>query len=148
VRVERWLVAGGLLLFGFSLLLPAVEGSGFPALSGLDMLRQGAGAWRDQVVAWYANPVLWSSLFCTWFGRYRIGLGLGALGMLLALSSFTAATMAGDAGRSVPEFRFAIGFYVWLVSIVAAVLAAAFGVYRVSARSGHRVTPNRPLFRD
>jgi len=132
VPAARWLILAGLVLFTASLLLPAVDGAGFPAQSGLDMLQRGAGAWRDQVYAWYANPALGVSLLACWFSRFRTALVMAALAMLLALSSFTAATMAENAGRSVPEFSFAIGFYVWLGAILFAVLAAASGIYKVS----------------
>jgi hypothetical protein len=140
MRPERWLVLAGLLLYGLSLLLPAVEGSGFPAQSGLDILRAGAGAWRDGVVGWYANPAVWLALALIWLGRYRAGLGAAAVGLVLALSSFSAASMAERAGRSVPAFSFAIGFYVWLAVFVAAVVAATVGIYKVSSAP----PPGRP----
>lgn len=130
MRVERWLVVAGLLLYVTSLLLPAVDGPGFPAQSGLDMLRQGAGAWRDGVVAWYANPFIWLALLLVWLGGYRSGLGAACLGLLLALSSFSAATMGARAGVRVPAFSFVIGFYLWLVAFLVTWLAAAVGVYR------------------
>lgn len=132
MRIERWLVLAGLLLYGLSLLLPAVEGSGFPAQRGLDILRRGAAVWRDGVVAWYANPTIWLALVLIWLGRFRAGLGAAAVGLVLALSSFSAASMAERAGRSVPGFSFAIGFYVWLAVFVAAIVAATVGIYKVS----------------
>lgn len=122
----------GVLLFGGSLLMPAIEGSGFPELSGLDILRQGASGWREGVVAWYANPVLVLAFACCWFKRYRLALGAGAAGLVLALSSFTAAPAAQLSGRNVPPFHFSMGFYVWLLAFFACVLAPAAGIYKVS----------------
>jgi len=130
MRVERWAVLGALLLFALSLLLPAVRGSGFPTQSGFDLLEQGAGAWRDGVVAWYANPVFFAALLLAWLGRYRTALGMAGLGLALALSSFSAATMAESAGRNVPAFDFGAGFYVWLGAFVAAAVVAGLGIYR------------------
>jgi hypothetical protein len=132
VALERWLIVLGIVLFGGSLLMPAIEGSGFPAFSGLDVLRQGASGWREGVVAWYANPVLVVAFACCWFKRYRLALGAGAAGLVLALSSFAAGPAAQLAGRSVPPFHFAIGFYVWLLALLAGALAPVAGIYKVS----------------
>jgi hypothetical protein len=120
---RRWLL-GAALLYAASLFLPAVEGSGFPTQTGLDMLRQGASAWRDGVVAWYANPALWLCLPLGWFGARRSALVFGGLALLLALSSFGAGFMAESTGRSVPAFSFAPGFYIWLGAMAAALMGA------------------------
>ena len=134
MNAERWLIAGALLLFGLSLLLPAIEGSGFPAQSGLDVLGRGAGAWRDGVIAWYANPILAFALALAAAGRNRTALALGFAGLLLALSSFRAGESAVAAGSSVPPFSFGIGFYIWLGAFLLAMLAAGVGIYKVSSR--------------
>lgn len=110
---RRWLL-GAALLYALSLLLPAVQGAGFPTQTGLDMLREGASGIRDGIVAWYANPALWLALVLGWFGLRRAALACAVVGLLLALSSFVAGPLAESAGRSVPEFSFAAGFYVWL----------------------------------
>jgi hypothetical protein len=120
---RRWLL-GAALLYVAALFLPAVQGSGFPDQNGLDMLRQGAPAWRDGVVAWYANPLFWLTLPLGWLGARRPALVCASLGLLLALSSFGAEFMAENAGRSVPAFSFAAGFYVWLAAYVAALVGA------------------------
>jgi hypothetical protein len=133
VTRERWLLVAGALLYLLSLALPAVRGSGFPEQSGLDMLRQGADGWRSNVFAWYANPALWLGIVLIWFGRNRLGLGAVVAGLLLALSSFAAATMAGYAGRSIPPFSYAIGFYVWLGAFVLVLAAAWSQIYKVSS---------------
>jgi len=122
----------GLSLFLASLFLPAIVGSGFPALSGMDVLRQGASGWRDGVVAWYANPVLALALACSWARCYRAALVAAALGLALAVSSFTAGMAAESAGRSVPAFAFGAGFYLWLGAFVAAAAAPLAGIYKVS----------------
>jgi hypothetical protein len=41
--------------------------------------------------------------------------------------------MAERAGRSVPEFDYASGFYVWLAALVLMVASALYGIYKVSA---------------
>jgi hypothetical protein len=132
VSSERWLVLLGLSLYVASLFLPAIVGSGFPALSGIDVLRQGASGWRDGVVAWYANPAFVLALVSCWIGRYRLALGAGAFGLVLALSSFTAGAVAESAGRSIPAFGFGAGFYLWLGAFVAAAAAPLAGIYKVS----------------
>jgi len=134
VTPDRWFVLFGIALWVGSLFLPAIEGSGFPVLSGLDVLWQGAGGWRNGVVAWYANPVLGLAFVACWIGRFRFALAAGALGLALGLSSFTAGTMAESTGRSVPPFEFAIGFYVWLGAFLAALAGALAGIYKVSRR--------------
>jgi hypothetical protein len=118
LRGGRLWLLGAALLYLVSLWLPALEGPGFPARTGLDVLRQGAQAWHDYVVAWYANPVLWLCLALGWAGVRRAAQVTAVLGLVLALSSFSAGYAAELAGRSVPEFRFAVGFYVWLGAFV------------------------------
>jgi hypothetical protein len=135
VSLERRLVLGAALLYAVSLALPAIEGQGFPDQTGFDVLRQGAGAWRSGILAWYANPALWVSVVLLWFGRWRLGLAASLAGLLLALSSFAAAGTAERAGRSVPDHAFAAGFYVWLAAFAIVVIAAASGIYKVSQRT-------------
>lgn len=130
MRLARWLALGGLVLYLFSLWLPAVRGSGFPTQSGWDMLQQGATAWRDGIVAWYANPAIWLTVLFALIGRFRVAAILATVGLVLALSSFSAATVAEAGGRSVPPFGFAIGFYVWLGAFVIVGVAAGVGLYR------------------
>ena len=127
---SRWLGLAALALALLSLFLPAIEGPGFPSQRGMDILRRGASAWRDGVVAWYANPLLFGALIAVALARYRIGLGIGLVASVLALSSFTAAGVAASAGRAVPPFGFAIGFHVWLLAFVVADAAAALGIYK------------------
>jgi hypothetical protein len=133
VPVDRCLILGGLILFVTSLALPAIEGSGFPSFSGFDVLRQGAGAWRDGIVAWYANPLLLVALITGWMRWYRLAFGAALVGALLALSSYSAGMMAEGSGRSVPAFHFAAGFYVWLLAFALAVAAPLAGIYKESA---------------
>ena len=128
----RGVVIFAAVLFGISLLLPAIDGPGFPALSGLDVLRQGASGWSSGVVAWYANPLFVVVLLALWFARFRLALMLGLVASLLAVSSFTAGFAAEATGRSVPAFSYQIGFWLWLLAFDTAVLAALFGIYKVS----------------
>lgn len=129
--VDRALLVGALLLFVAALPLPAIDGAGFPAFSGLDVLEQGASAWRDGVIAWYANPVFFLAWIIGIVRRYKLALGFATGGLLLALSSFTAGTMAESAGRSIPAFGFAAGFYLWLLAFIALILASGVGIYRL-----------------
>jgi uncharacterized membrane protein len=128
----RWLALAGLLLFVLSLLMPAIDGSGFPALRGWDVLEQGASAWRQGVVAWYANPVFVVALILCWTRRFKFAFVAAVVGLLLAVSSFSAGMMAENDGQPVPAFSFAIGFYLWLFSFVAAILSAVVGLYKES----------------
>lgn len=122
LRVRRGWLLGAALLYVTSLGLPAIQGPGFPAQTGLDVLRQGAPAWRELVVAWYANPALWLALVLGWVPLRRAALVCAALGLALALSSFSAGLAAELAGRSVPAFGFGAGFYVWLGAFVLALI--------------------------
>jgi hypothetical protein len=133
MSLDRWLILGAVLLYAASLAMPAIEGAGFPALTGLDVLRQGAGAWRDGVVAWYANPLLIVAFIAGWFRSYRFALAAVLAGLLLALSSFSAEWAAESGGRNIPAFRFAVGFYVWIVAYLVAAAGAVFGYIRSDA---------------
>jgi hypothetical protein len=133
---HRWIVLGGVLLYLLSLALPAIDGSGFPALSGFDVLKQGAGGWRDGVYAWYANPVLIVAFGCGWLARFRLAFGAAVLGALLALSSFGAESAAASAGRSVPAFGFGPGFHLWLMAFALAMAAAVVGYIRSNSSQG------------
>ncbi len=132
---DRWLILGAALLYASSLAMPAIEGAGFPALTGLDVLRQGAGAWRDGVVAWYANPLLIVALVAAWLRSYHFALAAALAGLLLALSSFSAEWAAESVGRNVPAFRFAAGFYAWVGAHVVAAAAILFGYIRSDAKT-------------
>jgi hypothetical protein len=132
MAADRWLVAGGFVLWFVSLALPAIVGSGFPAFSGLDVLRQGAGAFRDGVVAWYANPALLVAFAACWLRWYRTAASIALVGLLLAVSSFGAGPMAEASGRSVPAFSYGAGFYVWLVAFVCGLAAPLAGIYKES----------------
>jgi hypothetical protein len=136
MSADRWLVFGAALLYLSSLAMPAIVGSGFPALSGLDVLRQGAGAWRDGVVAWYANPVLVAALITCWLRYYRVALAISVLGLILALSSFSAEWAAQSGGRSVPAFRLAGGFYCWLAAFGVSLAGAVVGYIRSGSAAG------------
>lgn len=133
MSADRWLIAGAALLYGLSLAMPAIEGSGFPAFSGLEVLRQGAAAWRDGIVAWYANPLFVAAIVMCWFRHYRLALTTAGLGLLLVLSSFSAEWAAESSGRNVPAFRFAAGFYVWVVAYLVAGAAGLIGYIRSDA---------------
>ena len=130
MSTDRWLVLSAALLYALSLAMPAIEGTGFPSLSGLDVLRQGASGWRDGVVAWYANPLLIAGLIACWFRWPRIAVGAVSLGLMLALSSFSAGWAAESAGRNIPAFSFAAGFYLWLGAFVVSAAGALIGYIR------------------
>jgi hypothetical protein len=133
---ERWLVLAGLLLFLLSLMLPALVSESFPAQSGFDLFRQRGEFTRNGIFAWYANPVLGVALVLCWLGRFRLGLGAGLLGGALALSIFLAPATLESAGRSLPDFRFGAGFYVWLGAFICVISAAAAGLICPQSRAG------------
>jgi hypothetical protein len=148
MRPQRWLLLAAVVLYLLSLWLPAVTGQGFPEQSGMDLLRQGSGSWRNGIFAWYANPALWIAIVTAWFGMHRAALAAAAAGLVLGLSSFAAAGIAVRAGRSVPEFAYVSGFYVWLVALAVAVAASLFGIYKVSAPRAARVPESQRPARD
>ena len=131
---DRWVGLGALALLVVSLFLPAIDGNGFPALSGMDVLRQGAGVILDGIVSWYANPLILAALGVLALRRFKVALALALFATLLALSSFGAGPLAERAGRSVPAFGFSIGFYLWLLAFLLADIAAALGIYKESRR--------------
>lgn len=102
-------------LWAVSLGLPAVRVSGGPALDGLDVLLQG---WRGATVgvyAWYSNPLFLGALLAAVVRRpLAAGVASGA-GLVLALTSFAASSLAQSTGGMAPELAFGVGFYVWLL---------------------------------
>jgi hypothetical protein len=128
MRLERWLVLGGLCLFVLSLLLPAILSDSFPAQSGLELLRQRAEFSRNGIYAWYANPLLAVALVLCWLGLFRSGLATAVVAALLALSIFLAPGALERAGTVVPEFRYGLGFYMWLGAVACALAAASAGL--------------------
>lgn len=132
VSTPKWAMLAAIGLYALSLPLPAIQGTGFPAQSGFDVLMQGAGAWRDGVFAWYANPLLGMALVLGLAGRFRSALALAVVGLMFGLSSFAAGPVAERAGRSIPPFGFGPGFYVWLGAFLLVIVAAAVGIYKVS----------------
>lgn len=134
-RNRRLLLVAAGCLWLISLVLPAVEPGFGTAFSGFDLLARGWSGWRDLVLAWFANPALALAAAALWRDQKRTALALALLAAGLALSSFLAADLAGAAGRSVPPFRFAAGFYVWLAAhglVLAAALAARLPAGRPS----------------
>jgi hypothetical protein len=125
---ERWLILAAALLFVVALALPAVVSESFPAQSGWDLLRQRAEFSNNGIYAWYANPVLMLALVLGWVGRYRLSLPAAAAGGLLALSILLAPAQLESAGRSLPQFHYGVGFYVWLAAFGAALLAGIAGL--------------------
>lgn len=148
MRPERWLVLSGLGMFVLCLFLPSLTSPSFPVQSGLDLFHRGPELWRDGIIAWYANPALLLTLVLTWFGRYRAGLVTAGLALLLALSTLTGKAVIEASGRSVPEFSYGIGFYVWLLAFVAAAVAAGIGIYKVSGSSKRQISDKAAGFRD
>jgi hypothetical protein len=123
-------------LFLLSLMLPALVSDSFPVQSGFDLLRQRGEFTRNGIFAWYANPVLGVALVLCWLGRFRLGLATGLLGGLLALSTFLAPAALESAGRSLPDFRFGTGFYLWLGAFGCVIAAAAAGLICPESRAG------------
>lgn len=128
----RLLALAAAAAFIASLLLPAIAGSGFPTLDGMDVLRQGASGWRNGVVAWYANPLFVAAIVLTGLMRYRAAVTVASVGLLLAFSSFSAEMMAAITGRNVPPFGFQIGFYCWLLAFFLLTAACVWGIYKES----------------
>lgn len=134
---ERLAITGCLVLWAVSLALPAVGVAGGPTLRGSDVLVQGYAAWRQGVLAWFANPALVCAAVAAWLRLDRVSVALSILGLGLALSSFLAGAVARGGGASVPEFSFLAGFYVWLGAHCGMFLAAFGGavLHRNAAQS-------------
>lgn len=115
-RIQRLVLLGSLGLWGLSLTLPAIGVSSGPTLSGWDVLARGHAVWRQGVVAWLANPLLFVAAAASWRRRDAAATALAAVTILVGLSSFWAAQAARGAGAAVPEFSFLSGLYVWLAA--------------------------------
>jgi hypothetical protein len=110
-------------LWGLSLALPAVAITHGPELRGIDLLLRGWEALDSGVYAWLANPFFFvAGVLCVGGARRAAG-AVGLLALVLAASSFRAATTLERAGTVAPDFTFASGFYVWLAAFVVLLLA-------------------------
>ncbi len=115
-RPRRWAGCAVLAaLWAASLGLPAVRIVGGPELNGLDVLLEG---WRGAsvgVYAWYSNPLFLLALLAAVLRRpLAAGIAAGT-GLVLALTSFAASSLAQSTGGVAPELAFGVGFYAWLL---------------------------------
>lgn len=125
-----------LSLWSVSLLLPAVNVTGGPTLSGAAMLVQGWQAIGSGVPSWYANPIFLLATIAALLAKPRIAGVLTGIGLTLALTSFAAPELARSNGSNVPGLVWQAGFYCWLIAQAGLLVwccAAAF-VHRDGAR--------------
>lgn len=112
----RWAICAVLaVLWAASLGLPAIRVAGGPELDGLDVLVQG---WRGAsvgVFAWYSNPLFAVALLAAVLRWPRAAGVASGVGLVLALTSFAASSLAQSTGGAAPELAFGIGFYLWLL---------------------------------
>ncbi len=130
------------LLWAASLGLPAVGVVSGPDLNGLDLLRLGWRGAEVGVYAWYSNPLFLGALIAAVF-RHPVGAGVASgAGLLLALTSFAASSLAENAGAAAPELSFGTGFYVWLSAQVGLCLWCWADIFRrVLAGNGRNLAP-------
>jgi hypothetical protein len=120
--LERGGAAIAVGLWGLSLALPAVAITGGPELRGSDLLLRGWEALDSGVYAWLANPLFLIAGILCMGGARRIARPVALLALVLAASSFRAATALERAGVAVPDFTFASGLYVWLAAFIVLLL--------------------------
>ena len=123
--LERGGAALAVGLWGLSLVLPAVAITGGPVLRGNDVLLRGWETLDSGVYAWLANPLFFVAAVLCIAGARRVAPAVGLLALVLAVTSFTAGAALERAGTTVPDFRFAVGLYVWLGSYCALLLASS-----------------------
>lgn len=102
-----------------ALFVPALRIVGGPPVGGLELLERGWQAAGSGVLAWYANPLFVIAMGLAAAGAYVAAGSLSSLGLVLALTSFSAVSIARAAGAPVPELYFEPGFYLWLLACFA-----------------------------
>lgn len=122
-----------LVLWLLSLPLPAVDVAGGPELSGVRVLREGWRAADSGVLAWFANPLFLISCAFGFLNRPKLASPVAGTALVLALTSFAAQAIARTGGASVPELRFELGFYVWLLAVSVWCVWAAMQLRQPSA---------------
>lgn len=98
-----------------SLGLPALT-VGSRALSGLDILLQAHQALPFGVFGWCANPLFLIGSAAAQLRRTDIAFVTSGCGLVLALTSFSAAETIRKAGTALPQTRLDSGFYLWLAA--------------------------------
>jgi hypothetical protein len=127
-RIVPALLFGALILWGCSLLMPALQARGGPSLDGYEVLLRGWSAWRNGVFAWFANPLLLLAIVAAWRKRHRLAAVSVGLGVVLAATSLVAENTARYSGASIPDFSFLVGFYIWMGAHLAAALGVTLGM--------------------
>jgi len=115
------------MLWVLTLYLPALELAGGRTVAGLELLRQAWQGVRFGVIAWFANPLFVLAVAMAAVRRFGAATICSAAAAIAAATSLTAHATAVSAGAPVPEFGFAVGFYLWFgikLSLFTSCLAA------------------------
>lgn len=77
--------------------------------------------------AWIANPILFVAWGCLWGGRGKAAVQFGIAAFLIAfLFLLMPSVVIGEDGMPRPRTGLRLGYFLWLASMGAAVVAAAF----------------------
>lgn len=106
------------LLWAASLALPALAAGG-RSFTGFELLLQGWQGASRGVYAWFANPLFIAALVCALFARDAAAAGLAGIAALLGGTSVFAESALRDRMSTVPDIELHVGFYLWMVALVA-----------------------------
>jgi hypothetical protein len=82
----------------------------------------------EGIFAWYANPILFLSYLFFYIKRYNWSIILGLISLLLMASFFLTKTiLVDDSAARVPIIGYGLGFWLWLGSSIASIMAACIG---------------------
>lgn len=103
-------------------------------------------AWRSAgalvAFAWLANPLLLAAWSCAYFRAWRLAAALAAPAVALALAvSFGSRLVVREGGAPLPLPHLGGGYWLWVASLAAALLAAVLGARRAATRGAHGAAP-------
>jgi len=129
------------LLWAGSLALPALAAGG-RVFTGFELLMDGWQGLSRGVYAWLANPLFAAALACAVLAREALAALFSTLAAALGGSSVFVESALRERMASVPEIDLRIGFYLWMIALVAlclrALTCAVVSRRRVPAKSGPR----------
>lgn len=126
MKPHQLLLAASGLLYLTSLALPALLFAQHAPLPGYEALAWGWWGLLTGDPAWYANPAYVVTIVLMGMRRFGAALVAAAFAVLVGGSSFLAKAWWFNEGSGTPIAALGTGFYVWLLALALAALAALY----------------------
>lgn len=126
MKPHQLLLAASGLLYLTSLALPALLFAQHTPLPGYEVLAWGWWGLLTGDPAWYANPAYVVTIVLMGMRRFGASLVAAAFAVLVGGSSFLAKAWWFNEGSGTPIAALGTGFYVWLLALALAALAALY----------------------